>query len=185
MRSQSGSTSSAPSTVTSTVPASRPTRGTPTSRAKVAVSWEVGTPRARRPARTRSPSARTKAEAARPDPRPTTAPSRTSARARSASKAMAAGSTSSVMGVRWRGSSSASLTKLLAALGEQLGDRARPACLVAGPEARPVVAVEVLVEEQHVAPVRIALELLGAAEDGPPAVGPDEEEAIQAPRDLR
>src|SRR5882724_6234345 len=185
MRSQTGSTSSAPSTVRSRVPASRPTRGTPTSRARVAVSWEVGTPRARKPARTRSPSARTKAEAARPDPRPTTAPSRTSARARSASMAMAAGSTSSVMGVRWPGSSLARLTRLLPALGEQLGDHPRPARLVAGPEARPVVAMEVLVEERHVAPVRIALELLGAARAGPPAVGPDEEEAVQAPRDLR
>src|SRR5712691_8140643 len=160
MRSQTGSTSSAPSTVRSRVPASRPTRGTPTSRARVAVSWEVGTPRARKPARTRS------------------------ARARSASKAMAAGSTSSVMGARWPGSSPGWLTRLLPALGEQLGDHARPARLVAGPEARPVVAVKILVEERHAAPVRIALELLRATEDWPAAVGADEEEATQASRDV-
>src|SRR5467141_1720588 len=184
MRSQTGSTSSAPSTVRSRVPTSRPTRGTPTSRARVAVSWEVGTPRARKPARMRSPSARTKAEAARPDPRPTRAPSRTSARARSASKAMAAGSTSSVMGARWPGSSPGWLTRLLPALGEQLGDHARPARLVAGPEARSVVAVEILVEERHAAPVWIALELLRAAEDWSAAVGAGEEEATQASRDV-
>src|SRR4029453_1114000 len=34
-----------------------------------------------------------------------------------------------------------------------------PSRLVAGPEARPVVAVEVLVEEDQVAPVRVLLEL--------------------------
>src|SRR5713226_5428606 len=185
MRSQSGSTSSAPSTVTSTVPASRPTRGTPTSRARVAVSWEVGTPRARKPARTRSPSARTNAAAARPEPRPTTAPSRTSARARSASKAMAAGSTSSLMGVRWPALSSVWPTRLLPALGEKLGDHAGPARLVAGPQAGPVVAVEVLVEERQAAPVRVALELLGAAEDRAAPVRPREKEAVETPRDIR
>src|SRR6266581_4886973 len=62
---------------------------------------------------------------------------------------------------------SAWLTRLLPALGEQLGDHTRPARLVAGPETRPVVAVKILVEERHAAPVWIALELLGAAEDGP------------------
>src|SRR5713226_2925196 len=161
MRSQAGSTSSAPSTVTSRVPTSRPTRGTPTSRARVAVSWEVGTPRARKPARTRS------------------------ARARSASKAMAAGSTSSLMGVRWPGLSSVWPTRLLPALGEKLGDHAGPARLVAGPQAGPVVAVEVLVEERQAAPVRVALELLGAAEDRAAPVRPREKEAVETPRDIR
>ena len=42
------------------------------------------------------------------------------------------------------------------------GDDAGPAGLVAGAEAGAVVAVEVLVEQQAVAPVRIVLELLAS-----------------------
>src|SRR6184192_2750339 len=47
---------------------------------------------------------------------------------------------------------------LLAALLEELGDEAGPARLVARADAGAVVAVEVLVEQNHVAPVRVALE---------------------------
>src|SRR5262245_31808352 len=50
-------------------------------------------------------------------------------------------------------------------------DNAGPAGLVAGAEAGAVVAVEVLVEEDVVAPVRVVLELLGAAVDRPTAAG--------------
>ena len=49
----------------------------------------------------------------------------------------------------------------------QRRDRARPSGLVAGAEARAVVAVEVLVEEEVVAPVRVLLERLRAAVDRP------------------
>src|SRR5918994_7629497 len=41
---------------------------------------------------------------------------------------------------------------------------------MAGADARAVIAVEILVERNQVAPVRIALKLLGAAEDRPPPV---------------
>ena len=51
-----------------------------------------------------------------------------------------------------------------------LGHQPGPAGLVAGAQPGAVVAVEVLVEEDVVAPVGIGLELLRAAVDGPPAV---------------
>ena len=53
--------------------------------------------------------------------------------------------------------------------GEVAGHDAGPARLVAGAEPGAVVAVEILVEQDVVAPVRIVLELLGAAVDRPPA----------------
>src|SRR5262245_21679731 len=52
-----------------------------------------------------------------------------------------------------------------------------PAGLVAGAEAGAVVAVEVLVKEDQVAPVRVALELLGAAVDRPPSLPVAREDA--------
>src|SRR5438876_7276154 len=67
---------------------------------------------------------------------------------------------------------------LLAALLEELGDEAGPARLVARADAGAVVAVEVLVEQNHVAPVRVALELLRVAVDRPAAV-------LAAPEDPR
>ena len=45
--------------------------------------------------------------------------------------------------------------------------RAGPSGLVAGPNARAIVAMEVLIEEYQVAPVWIGLELLRAAVDRP------------------
>src|SRR5262249_4494102 len=56
--------------------------------------------------------------------------------------------------------------RLFPALLQHFCDEPRPAGLVAGPDARPVVAVEVLVEEDQVAPVWIALVLLSPAIDG-------------------
>src|SRR5688572_11966731 len=47
-------------------------------------------------------------------------------------------------------------------------DQAGPSRLVAGAEPRPVVSMEVLIEQDQVAPVRIVLELLRTAVDGPP-----------------
>src|SRR5436190_15518678 len=48
---------------------------------------------------------------------------------------------------------------------DQVRDQTGPSGLVAGADARAVVAVEMLVEQQVVAPVRIVLELLHAAEN--------------------
>src|SRR5207249_9209046 len=73
---------------------------------------------------------------------------------------------------------------LLAALLEELGDEAGPARLVARADAGAVVAVEVLVEQNDVAPVRVALELLRGAEDRPAAVFAAQEDPREAPRDL-
>src|SRR5574341_87759 len=66
------------------------------------------------------------------------------------------------------------------ALLEELGHETRPAGLVAGADPGPVVAVEVLVEEDQVLPVGVGLELLCAPVDRPPAVGPLHEDARQA-----
>ena len=62
---------------------------------------------------------------------------------------------------------------------DQVGDDPRPAGLVRGAEAGAVVAVEVLVEEDVVLPLRIGLEPLDPAEARPPAVGADEEDRDQ------
>ena len=50
------------------------------------------------------------------------------------------------------------------------GDRAGPPCLVAGAEPCSIVAVEILVEQDQVAPVRIFLEFLCASVDRPTAI---------------
>ena len=65
---------------------------------------------------------------------------------------------------------------------DRLGHQPGPAGLVAGPEPRAVVAVEVLVEQEVVAPVRIGLELLRAAVDGAPAVLVPQEDPRRAGR---
>ena len=52
---------------------------------------------------------------------------------------------------------------------DELGDESGPARLVTGAQPGAVVAVEVLVEEDVVAPMRIGLELLAAAVDRAPA----------------
>src|SRR3954469_6194710 len=60
----------------------------------------------------------------------------------------------------------------------------RPSGLVARSEAGPVVAVEVLVEEDEILEVRIVLELPGAPVHGPLAALVAQEDARQAPREL-
>src|SRR6266536_1190104 len=60
---------------------------------------------------------------------------------------------------------------LLAALLNQLGCQSRPAGLMAGADSGPVIAVEVLVEQDEIFPVRIVLKFLHAAEHRPAAVG--------------
>ena len=52
---------------------------------------------------------------------------------------------------------------------DQPGDHSCPACLVARAKPGSIVAVEVFVEEDVVAPVGVSLELLRAAIDGSPA----------------
>src|SRR5437773_411577 len=71
------------------------------------------------------------------------------------------------------------------ALLDQLRDEPRPSRLVARAEAGAVVAVEVLVEEDEVAPVRVLLELLAAAVDRAAAVAPAQEDVREAARELR
>src|SRR5206468_8865178 len=65
------------------------------------------------------------------------------------------------------------------------GDDSRPAGLVARAEAGPVVAVEVFVEQQAIAPVRVVLELLGPTVDGTPTVLVAQEHVGQSSRQGR
>src|SRR5215467_574461 len=52
----------------------------------------------------------------------------------------------------------------------QAGNQTRPARLMAGADPCPVIPVEVLVEEEMVAPAGVGLKLLGSAKNGTPAV---------------
>ena len=65
-----------------------------------------------------------------------------------------------------------------------LGHEPGPAGLMAGAQPGAIVAVEVFVEEDVVAPVGIGLELLGAAIDGPPAMFIAQEDPAKPIRDL-
>src|SRR5205085_10468649 len=62
----------------------------------------------------------------------------------------------------------------------QRGDEARPARLVRGAEAHARVAVEVFVEEQEVAPVRVFLTFAVPAVHGPAAFSVAREDAYEA-----
>ena len=62
------------------------------------------------------------------------------------------------------------LQRVLGVLLDQLGDQAGPPGLVAGAEAGAGVAIEIFVEQDEVAPVRIGLELLAIAVDRPAAL---------------
>src|SRR5947199_769567 len=64
------------------------------------------------------------------------------------------------------------------------GDDARPPGLMAGPETGSVISMEVLVEEDEVAPVRVLLELLGATVDRAAPAPVPEEDAGEPPRYL-
>src|SRR5207247_10367693 len=63
-------------------------------------------------------------------------------------------------------------------------DDARPSGLVAGAEPCTVVAVKVLIEEDAVAPVRIALELLGSSIDRAPPIAIAQEDAGEPAAEL-
>src|SRR5215510_10405263 len=67
---------------------------------------------------------------------------------------------------------------------EQDGDDARPSRLVAGAEAGAVVSVEVFVEQNEIPPVRVVLELRGAAVDRTAAAPVPEKDGSEPPRDL-
>src|SRR5271166_6599640 len=67
---------------------------------------------------------------------------------------------------------------------DQLGDDAGPAGLMAGAKARSGVAVEVLVEENMISPVRIGLELIRVGEGGTAAILVAKEDPRQAIRQL-
>src|SRR2546427_5511289 len=73
---------------------------------------------------------------------------------------------------------------LLAALLQELGDEARPARLVACAHAGAIVAVEVFVEENQVAPVGVPLERFRPAEDRPAPVLAAQKDPGEPPREL-
>src|SRR5512147_1245610 len=78
----------------------------------------------------------------------------------------------------------AELDSALAALLKELGHETCPARLVGRADAAPVVAVEILVEENQVAPVRVALEARVAAVGGPVAVAVTQEEPGETTREV-
>src|SRR5437763_13515237 len=65
------------------------------------------------------------------------------------------------------------------ALLQELGHEAGPAGLMAGADTGAVVAVEILVEQRQVSPVRVAPEELEAPVHGPASILVDEEDADQ------
>src|SRR6516225_1372691 len=67
---------------------------------------------------------------------------------------------------------------------DEFPDQPRPARLMAGPQARPIVSMEVLVEQQVIPPMRIGLELLDASVHGAPASLVTQKNALQAGRNL-
>ena len=67
---------------------------------------------------------------------------------------------------------------------DEVGYQAGPASLVARAHTSAVVAVEVLVERDVVAPMRVALEQVDLAEYGPPPASVAEEDALQAAGDI-
>src|SRR5579883_953511 len=73
---------------------------------------------------------------------------------------------------------------LFAALLHEFGEQAGPSGLVAGADAAAVVAVEVFVEQDQVAPVGIGLELVEVAEYRAPAVAVAQEQIVQAAREF-
>src|SRR5215218_3573113 len=67
---------------------------------------------------------------------------------------------------------------------DEVGDDGGPAGLMTGADARAVVAVEVLVKEDVVAPVRVSLHHFGVAEDRATAIGSAQEDRNQAARKI-
>src|SRR5271157_5968256 len=67
---------------------------------------------------------------------------------------------------------------------DEFRHRPRPTRLMAGPQARSVVSVEVLVKQQVILPMGIGLELLHSPIHGTPALLVTKEDALQAGRYL-
>ena len=67
---------------------------------------------------------------------------------------------------------------------EEDSDETRPPGLVAGPKSRAIVAVEVLVKEDEIAPVRIVLEFFRSSVDRASPLGIPQEDAGETTRDL-
>src|SRR6266481_6101227 len=67
---------------------------------------------------------------------------------------------------------------------DQFCHESGPTRLVAGTETRTIVAMEILLEEEVVAPVRIALECVGATVDRPPALVVPQIDSGEAPGNL-
>ena len=72
----------------------------------------------------------------------------------------------------------------LALLLDQAGDQPRPARLVAGTEADAAVAMEVLMEQDQIAPVGVLLEDRAMGIDGALSSLPRQEQGDQAPPQL-
>ena len=49
----------------------------------------------------------------------------------------------------------------------QFGDESCPSCLMAGADARSIIAMEILIKEDVILPVRILLEFIRPAKDRP------------------
>src|SRR5436190_744051 len=78
----------------------------------------------------------------------------------------------------------AEASQLFAARLQEFGHEARPAGLVRGADTAAVVAVEVFVEPEIVAEVRIGLQLELLAEYGPPPLGVAEKDPRQPAREF-
>src|SRR3954470_1575958 len=76
-----------------------------------------------------------------------------------------------------------SVSRPFAALFQQLGDDGGPSRLMAGSEALARVGVEILVEENQIAPVRVRLEARVGSIDRPAAIAAQEDRG-QPPRQL-
>ena len=71
---------------------------------------------------------------------------------------------------------------LLPALLQQFGNQRRPASLVTGPDARSIVPMKILMEQNMIAEMWIALEFFGSTEDRSSAAGVPQEQSRQSPR---
>src|SRR5262245_59299280 len=67
---------------------------------------------------------------------------------------------------------------------EQLRHQAGPASLVAGPQPGAIVAMEIFIEQDMIAPVRVGLKCDGPAVDGPPPLVVSEEDPREPPANV-
>src|SRR5207253_1679916 len=74
---------------------------------------------------------------------------------------------------------------VFAALLQRLGDQSGPARLVTCPDATAVVAMEIFVEQNEIAPVGVVLELVGLPVDRAATGGVAQEDRVQPAREFR